>query len=423
MYFKTLIIIAFTVISLPLFGQSENIIYDNYIYKNNIKTVTLHNNKGNFSYPVIKIDSDEQLILEFDDLNPQLTDYSYTIIHCTHDWQVSDLSEYEYISGYKESDIRDSESSFSTLKAYNHYKAYFPNDDMKPLLSGNYLLLVFKNYDRNDIVITRRFSISEDIINIDANVKRASFVDYMQSSQEIEFTINQSIINNPQDRLNIVIGQNKRQDNLIYNIKPTFIQQGKLIYNDPRQLVFPGGNEYMFFNCKNKKYAISGIESVYYEEPVYRYHVVSSVFDPYSTYLYNEDINGEFFIATDDGTNYETDADYVLVTFTIFRPSPLLTEDVYVFGAISDWRLSDNNKMIYNSAKGAYEVTMLLKQGFYNYEYLICDSKTGILDANSVRKSHYETENDYIIYVYYNQEGTVYDKLLGVKILNTQKKY
>jgi hypothetical protein len=92
---------------------------------------------------------------------------------------------------------------------------------------------------------------------------------------------------------------------------------------------------------------------------------------------------------------------------------------MYVTGGLTNWSLNDNNQMIYNPEQGQYECTLLLKQGWYNYEYVFL--KNGDSEVTSARfeGSHYETENDYLILMYYRNPLDRYDRVIGTKITNT----
>jgi hypothetical protein len=62
---------------------------------------------------------------------------------------------------------------------------------------------------------------------------------------------------------------------------------------------------------------------------------------------------------------------------------------------------------------------MYLKQGYYNY-FLVYqkDDKTP-MDETLLEGNHWETENDYSIFVYHRSMGTYYDQLIGIKKLNS----
>ena len=61
------------------------------IYKDNIRMALLHKNGWALSSPLIELNSEERLKLSFDDLEGDVKDFSYTIIHCSYDWQESNI--------------------------------------------------------------------------------------------------------------------------------------------------------------------------------------------------------------------------------------------------------------------------------------------------------------------------------------------
>ena len=69
---------------------------------------------------------------------------------------------------------------------------------------------------------------------------------------------------------------------------------------------------------------------------------------------------------------------------------------MYVSGGLNNWAFDKNNQMIFNPEKEQYECTMLLKQGWYNYEYVWLKKDSPDGTASLFEGSHYETENDYI---------------------------
>ena len=51
--------------------------------------------------------------------------------------------ESEYLEGFYEEPITDYQFSFNTIQNYVHYQTVIPSANLKPTLSGNYLLIVF----------------------------------------------------------------------------------------------------------------------------------------------------------------------------------------------------------------------------------------------------------------------------------------
>jgi hypothetical protein len=68
--------------------------------------------------------------------------------------------------------------------------------------------------------------------------------------------------------------------------------------------------------------------------------------------------------------------------------------------------------MHYN-AGGFYESRQMMKQGLYNYQYLM-DSKKGV---NNLEGNHFETENYYEVFVYQRPFRPNADLLVGYYLI------
>ncbi len=60
-----------------------------------------------------------------------------------------------------------------------------------------------------------------------------------------------------------------------------------------------------------------------------------------------------------------------------------------------------------------------MKQGYYNYEYGILKKGSDSVDLDLIEGNHYETENDYIILVYFHGTTSRYERLIGYQIANS----
>jgi hypothetical protein len=78
--------------------------------------------------------------------------------------------------------------------------------------------------------------------------------------------------------------------------------------------------------------------------------------------------------------------------------------------------------MTYNEHNKQYECTMLLKQGWYNYEIAFVKNGDSKATTTMFEGSHYETENDYVVLVYYRNPRDRYDRVIGTGIANTLNK-
>ena len=246
------------------FGQEENIVYENEILNTSILTPLLHTENEPMSNPIIHLGTEEKLQLSFDDFSEDLQDYYYTIVHCNSDWTLSDLMQSEYIDGFFENRIEDYEFSFNTLQKYTHYNLVFPENYLKPLLSGNYIIKVFANNNQEEVVLIKRFMILDEKINISSNVKRATLIDDREYKQEVDFTISHPnvYVSNPYSDIKVVIKQNNREDNSITNLQPLFVKQDQLIYDYESENTFESGNEFRHFDIKSIRYQSERIKEI-----------------------------------------------------------------------------------------------------------------------------------------------------------------
>ena len=149
------------------------IAYTNMAYESNIKTAIMTQNGSYERFPAIDLNSNQQLNLQFDDMMPESDNYQFTFIHCSSDWKVSNLKPNEYLTGAMFENITNYTFSTTTFQVYTHYNVNFPSADMKPKLSGNYILKIFRNFDENDLILTHRF-IHKVIHNLWGNLQQLS---------------------------------------------------------------------------------------------------------------------------------------------------------------------------------------------------------------------------------------------------------
>jgi hypothetical protein len=391
--------------------------YDNFIYRPNIKTVQLENAQLPLSEPAIELNSGMQLLLKFDDLEGDYKDYWYTIIHCDAQWKPSDITRSTYLYSFYEDRILNYTFSFNTLQSYTHYELKFPNEQIKPLISGNYLLKVYLNNDADSVAFTRRFLVYENMIDINATVHAATLAEYRQTRQEVDFELLTSryVINNPFGDLKVKILQNFRWDNCIENLKPIFIKDNQLDYNYDEENTFNGGNEFRRFDIRSLKYETERVERIDRYDEGYDVTLFPDKVRYYSRYTSDYDINGKYEIKNYNGSHPDRDADYANVQFRLTYTDTLKDGNIYVFGALTDWGFNNQNMMRYDEKLKAYTTTLYLKQGYYNYEYVFVKDGTTFADESWLEGNHYETENNYWILVYHRPQTQRYDKLVACK--------
>lgn len=407
-----------------------------YVYKSGISFplvyrtgLTIGNDliSGNdLGLPIIGLNDSEKLIIEFDDLNNTAQNYSYQIIHYNYNWEPSDLLFMQYMQGFETYDILDLQFSRNTTVAYTHYEFTFPNDQMKPLLSGNYLVKVFEQGNPENVVFTRRFMVAEDRVKVGAHVRWARSSQFRNSHQEVGLSIDtrNMMIQDVYNDLKVNIVQNMRWDNAKIGVNPQFVSSDKIDYNHMTgETRFEAGNQWRPLDLRTMRIIVEPILKFEYDNE--RYHAILRPDLPrnYRANQFNFDINGQFIIYNQDMSVTGIDPDYIYTYFSFPMDEPLRNEDLYLIGGFAFGENIEKYKMIYNPNSKEYELTTLLKQGYYNYMFAAKNRKTGEVTLQHTEGNFADTENNYTIFIYVRQPGDLTHRLLKVTHLNSYKDF
>jgi hypothetical protein len=398
--------------------------YTDRVYRPDIKSVQLHRTGWDLSYPIIELNSEDRLSLSFDELTDQVRNYYWTLEHCDADWRPSGLAVQEYMSGFARQPVQDYSLSFNTYMNYVHFRVDFPNQDVGILISGNYVIKVFDDQDESKLVLIRRFAVSESTASISGRASRPVLNDYRDDGHQINFKVDLGSLvpDDPYSDIKVIIQQNNRWNMSIRDLKPLFVRGNELDYSQQTGNIFKAGNEYRFLDIKSMRYMAEMIRKIDYQPPLYHVYLYPDAPRNNGRYFYHEDLNGRFYIEVQEGVNRDTESDYVHVHFTLPYEVPLVDGDLFVSGALNNWECNDVNRMTYNFEKKAYELDILLKQGYYNYEYAFIRKGSGFPDATFIEGSYYEAEQDYVIYAYLSTSSSRYDRLIAYQIVNSINK-
>ncbi len=409
--FAFLLIFILSLCLKPLNSWAQAMPYHNQVFSEHVKSVVFGPIQQEQNLPLIHLNSSDQLIFKFDDLQAGFKSYKYSIEHCQSNWTSSGLNTIFYLDGFKEELLNDYKYSIQTYQKYTHYRLVFPNQNMKPKISGNYVLKVYD--DKNKLVITRRFYVLDSKISVQAKVEQSPQVTKRNSHQKIQIQLNlNEAINNPQQDIKVQISQNQIPFTLQQNTKPNLIRGNQLFYNAIDQNEFSGSNEFRKFDIRSLRAYGAQVKQI----TVNKNFEVELFTDQKSSspkYSNQFDENGLFFIRNNDGINSDIDGDYANVTFSLKIPQ-LRTSKIYVLGAFNAYQFGSENELIFNLQNSQYETQIKLKQGLYDYKYVIVDSEKGI-QADVIDSSFYETQNTYQIFVYYKKPGARYEELWALQ--------
>ncbi|MFC0604034.1 type IX secretion system plug protein [Winogradskyella pulchriflava] len=375
-----------------------------------IKTITFKSNTTQGQLPILKLG--EPLVLEFDALNANEEDFYYVIEHYNFDWTPSVLAKAEYLRGLDNQRILTYENSFNTYQIYSHYKLQIPNIQTRALLkSGNYMISIYDDYD--ELMFSRKFMIYEDVVNVGVKVKRSRDVKVIAEKQSVDIVVatNSINFNNPLETIKTLIVQNNNLNTSINDLKPQYTLGNELIYRYDTESAFWGGNEYLYFENRDVRTSNIGVQFIDLKD-IYHSYLYTNIVRKDRPYTYNPDINGNFQVTAADGINIDIEADYTMVHFSLLQQE-LKDKDIHVYGNFNAYAIEPLTKMEFNSESGKYETMMRLKQGFYNYKYVVVDKETGNLEEGAISGNFWQTENNYKVLVYYRDLGARFDRLIG----------
>ncbi len=406
---KTFFVAAFLCSALGATAQRNEILNPD------IKTLQVVCGQKWQDMPVMKLDDfspDNVMNISFDDLTHTYRRYVYNIEHCEADWTTSDgLFQSDYIEGFSnDNTIDEIEESINTNVLYTHYKLQIPNEKCRLKLSGNYRLTVTDD-NTGETVLTACFMVVDPLVSISLGVETNTDIDINKSHQQVEMAVNYNSLRvvDPGEQIKTVVLQNGRWDNAKVNVKQNYVTTSSMQWQHNRGLIFDAGNEYRKFETLSTSHATMGIDNVSWDGK--NYHAAVFTDAPRPNYLYDEDANGVFFIRNSDNVEIDNTCEYVLVDFTLLCSSPV-DEDVYLNGKWTNGRFLPEYRMRYDEANGCYRGQVMLKQGYYSYQYVTvkADGTTGIMPTEG---SYWQTENKYQALVYYRSQGGRTDQLVG----------
>ncbi len=383
------------------------------IFDENVRTLQVMVDGNPMLPPMLDRRKGQHVELSWDEMSHDYHRYIYHIEHCDADWNVSDgIFESDYLRGLNDQLIEDYENSFNTTQLYTHYQLRLPNPKVSMLLSGNYRVRIFHEDDdvaHDEPVLEAQFCMYENAANIMAQVSGNTDIDFNKSHQQVTLSVsygNLPVVD-PVRELKTIVMQNRRWESRAANLVPNIRNARGIEFTHNEQLIFPAGSEYHRFEILDVHRTAMGVDKMEWFEPYYHATLFPEV--PHRNYEFIEDQNGVYVVRSSDDVDDATTAEYVVTHFILKSPR-LPGGDVYVCGEWTGEEFSPDCRMEYNEAQGEYEAAILLKQGYYGYQFRQEDGSTA-----RTMGDFYETENEYSVLVYFREQGSRYDRLVGYR--------
>ena len=397
-----------------------------HIYQPSIHTVKLFRNGDQYSYPILNLHAGDRLDLHFDDFDADYKNFYYSFQLCNADWSVANLQPYDYIRGFLTTRITTYRNSSISLTRYTHYEASIPDRSSVPTRSGNYLLKVFRNNDTSDLYFTRRFLVVDNKVSVAGQVRQPFSSQLFLSDQRVQVVVNTANANintlSPQD-LKLVVIQNNSWPGAAFVDKPTIYRGNYYEYSDDATS-FQAGREWRWIDLRSLRLMSDRMQRMVDTSNQVDVYVKPDAERKQQIYVYYRDLNGAYTVENNDGNNPFWQSDYSYTHFSFIPPGnqPYPGKDVYLYGELTNFTPNEASRMIFNKEKGVYERTLLLKQGYYNYSYVTVDVNARPGDRFSYTNTEgnfNNTENSYMILVYYRAFGGRADELIGFAQLNS----
>lgn len=369
--------------------------------------------------PVIDLrNPSERIVISFDELADDRRYMRYSLIHCDALWQPEGLVDSEFLDSFNEGTVETYDYSQATLVHYVHYMITLPNEQVRITQPGNYLVRVYDESDPDNTLLQARFGVSDNTAVVKAGVTSLTDIDTNRAHQQLGIRVDTRNLDldDPFNDLMVVITQNGRPDTQTLIVTPQRLGSNELIYEHLRPLIFKAGNEYRRFETVSTGYPGMGVERIERDAPVFNMMLYADTPRDKTGYTYDSTQFGRYMVRNSDTRDSDTGADYVMTHFTLDIP-PVEGYDIFLDGDFTDRKFSPISRMVYNEASGAYEQSLLLKQGSYNYQYLAVPTGSMIGETAPVEGDKFQTVNEYTIRVYHRPKGSRFDRLVGYTTL------
>jgi hypothetical protein len=418
---RIVLIVFLSVVFLQLSAQVPD-----RVYANNIHSVKLNKYGDPYGYPILFLNSGDQLELHFDDMDGGIKNYYYGYQLCNADWTPANIQSFDYIRGFQSTRITTYRNSSISFTRYTHYQANLPERNSIPTRSGNYLLKVFLNNDTSNLILTKRMLVVDNKVSVAAQILQPFSSQLFRTGQRVQVvvsTANARITSiSPQD-LKLTVLQNNIWPTAAHVERPTIFRGNYYEYSDDA-LSFPAGREWRWVDLRSLRLLSDRMAKIVDTSNRTEIFLKPDIERKQQIYVYYRDLNGVYTMENSDGNNPFWQSDYAWVHFTYVPRGGLAYggKDIYVFGELNNYTTDESSKMVYNSEKGVYEKTLYLKQGYYNYSYVTKDAndaQKGRISFDNTEGDYNNSENNYTVLVYFRPFGARADELIGYAQLNT----
>lgn len=356
--------------------------------------------------PIRALQENITLVLDFDVLEPQYTNYQAYIILCNAEWQPSKRISTRFVAGINQYNIHDFRYGVGTRTPYVHYRLALPN----VLIAGNYVVVVHKGSNRRDLLLTARFMVHSDAVKVEASLTLALQQKDRNQNHRLILHLDHSRLPkvNPYSDLFVYIRQNRSWLTMRKLTRPTRSQDRATLIYAPiyAESDFCAVPSFRRFDTRRLRFKNTGIARWQQDtQGIFHVYLREDASRVATAHTPTQDMNGQYLLGTTDLIHPE--GDYLQVHFRLHTEQPL-SKPVYVLGGFNHRMRRTEGRLHYDSTTRAYTTEMTLKQGYYEYLYWVEGKGFEALEGCWA-----ESENEYEIMVYYIDRTRRTEPLVG----------
>lgn len=211
--------------------------------------------------------------------------------------------------------------------------------------------------------------------------------------------------------------QNFRWDNRVEADRPRFQNENNYEYQYDLLQAFSSGNEFRRLELESTQLYGGNVQDIEFRENMVDVYLVADEPRLRNKYGARRDRNGSYSIRNDEYNDPWVTSDYLNTHFFLRRSVPYEGQ-VYIFGELTDWQINPDFRLDYNPTYKRYEGEVLLKQGLYDYQYVLVKPGETVPDPGPIDGTHSRSENFYSVLVYFRGPTDRTDRLVGFLPIN-----
>jgi hypothetical protein len=373
-----------------------------------VRTIQVYAGSDERSLPIIRLNGEETIQLEFDLMERQGRPLSIYFDHADRSWQ-RDLSPSQYLESFQDDDLLEYDPSIGTEIPYVHYRYEFPNDDIRFRVSGNYVLRVTEQGNPDEVLFERAFFIAEEAGGLELSADGVVISGQRQPSiRPIARYLPPSEIRGNPFGYTACFLRNGRLPEAKCEDRPRLTDAPALRFELPRDRAFaPVAADY-FLDLSTLRVGGS-IEAVDRSTTPFGV-LLEPDFAEFAGSSLGPTLNGQTVIrGAQSMQNPEVSSEYVRTTFAFVPPNERPVRGrLRVAGSFTGMQVDPALDLDFVADRGRYEGQVLLKQGHYEYYYDTTDPAL----RRTLQQNLPRSTNTYTTFVYYEDVRLNTDRLL-----------